>query len=97
MLYYRVLKYIGAYTAAMGGVDMIVFTGGIGENDPHIREMVGSHLEYIGLNFDPAANKGVWGKDVILSKPGSRVFMSTVTTNEELVIAQDTMNILISK
>ena len=96
MLYYRVLKYIGAYTAAMGGVDMIVFTGGIGENDPHIREMVGSHLEYIGLNFDPAANKGVRGKDVILSKPGSKVFMATVTTNEELVIAQDTMDILMN-
>ncbi|MDO9679816.1 MAG: acetate kinase [Bacteroidales bacterium] len=97
MLYYRVLKYIGAYTAAMGGVDMIVFTGGIGENDPHIREMVGSHLEYLGLNFDPAANKNIRGKDVILSKPGSKVFMATVTTNEELVIAQDTMDILVNK
>ncbi len=94
MLHYRVLKYIGAYTAAMGGVDMIVFTGGIGENDPHIREMVGSHLQYLGLDFDPDANKGVRGKDVILSKPGSRVFMTTVTTNEELVIAQDTMSLL---
>ena len=94
MLYYKVLKYIGAYTAAMDGVDMIVFTGGIGENDPHIREMVGSHLEYIGLEFDINANKGVRGKDVILTKPGSKVFMTTVTTNEELVIAQDTMNIL---
>ena len=94
ILYYRVLKYIGAYTAAMGGVDMIVFTGGIGENDPHIREMVGSHLGYLGLDFDPDANKGVRGKDVILSKPDSVVKMTTVTTNEELVIAQDTMNIL---
>lgn len=97
MLYYKVLKYIGAYTAAMGGVDMIVFTGGIGENDPHIREMVGSHLGYLGLDFDPEANKGVRGKDVILSKNGSRVKMSTVTTNEELVIAQDTMSILTNK
>ncbi len=95
MLYYRVLKYIGAYTAAMGGVDMIVFTGGIGENDPHIREMVGTHLGYLGLDFDVEANKGVRGKDVIISKPDSVVKMTTVTTNEELVIAQDTMNILV--
>jgi acetate kinase len=94
MLNYRVLKYIGAYTAAMGGVDMIVFTGGIGENDPHIREMVGSHLGYMGMNFDYQANKGVRGKDVILSTPESKVKMATVTTNEELVIAQDTMLIL---
>jgi len=94
MLNYRVLKYIGAYTAAMGGVDMIVFTGGIGENDPHIREMVGSHLGYMGMNFDYQANKGVRGKDVILSTPDSKVKMATVTTNEELVIAQDTMSIL---
>lgn len=94
MLNYRVLKYIGAYTAAMGGVDMIVFTGGIGENDPHIREMVGSHLGYMGMNFDYQANKGVRGKDVILSTPDSKVKMATVTTNEELVIAQDTMLIL---
>ena len=94
MLNYRVLKYIGAYTAAMGGVDMIVFTGGIGENDPHIREMVGSYLGYLGLDFDYDANKGVRGKDVMLSKPDSVVKMATVTTNEELVIAQDTMTIL---
>ncbi|MFA5850497.1 MAG: acetate kinase [Bacteroidales bacterium] len=94
LLYYRVLKYIGAYTAVMNGVDMIVFTGGIGENDPHIREMVGTHLQYIGVDFNPAANKGVRGKDVILTKPGSKVMMSTVTTNEELVIAQDTMSVI---
>jgi acetate kinase len=94
ILYYRVLKYIGSYTAAMGGIDMIVFTGGIGENDPHIREMVGSHLGYLGLDFDYDANKGMRGKDVIISKSDSKVKMATVTTNEELVIAQDTMKIL---
>lgn len=94
LMYYRVLKYIGAYTAAMNGVDMIVFTGGIGENDPKMREMVGSRLEYMGLDFDPEANNGVRGKDKILSKPGSKVMMSTITTNEELVIAQDTMTIV---
>ena len=95
LLYYRVLKYIGSYTAVMNGCDMIVFTGGIGENDPHIREMVGTHLEYIGVDFDKAANKGIRGKDVILTTPTSRVKMCTVTTNEELVIAQDTMKLVI--
>ncbi len=94
ILYYRVLKYIGSYTAAMGGIDMIVFTGGIGENDPHIREMVGSHLGYLGLDFDYDANEGTRGKDLMLSKSDSKVKMATVTTNEELVIAQDTMKIL---
>lgn len=94
ILYYRVLKYIGAYSAAMNGVDLIVFTGGIGENDPHIREMVGTHLEYLGLDFDTDANKGIRGKDVVISKPGSKVKMVAVTTNEELVIALDTMSIV---
>ncbi|MBP1671842.1 MAG: ackA [Bacteroidetes bacterium] len=97
LLYYRVLKYIGSYTAVMNGCDMIVFTGGIGENDPHIREMVGTHLEYIGVDFDKAANKGIRGKDVILTTPASKVKMCTVTTNEELVIAQDTMKLVIGE
>ncbi|MFA5641387.1 MAG: acetate kinase [Bacteroidales bacterium] len=94
MLHYKVIKYIGSYTAAMGGVDMIVFTGGIGENDVSIREVVGKRLKYLGLDFDAQVNKGVRGKDVILSKPESVVKMAAVTTNEELVIAQDTMEIL---
>lgn len=94
MLHYKVLKYIGSYTAAMGGVDMIVFTGGIGENDTYIREVVGSQLNYLGLEFDVEANKAARGKDVMLSKHGSVVKMAAVTTNEELVIAQDTMTIL---
>jgi acetate kinase len=89
-----VLKYIGSYTAAMNGVDVVVFTGGIGENDPHIRLMVGTNLQFIGVDFDEKANSGVRGKDVILTKPGSRVKMAAVTTNEELVIAQDTMMVV---
>lgn len=93
MLFYRVVKYIGAYAAAMNGVDLVVFTGGIGENDPIIRERVGLNLSYLGMDFNPAANKGVRGKDVILTKEGSKVIMATVTTNEELVIARDTMNL----
>ena len=94
ILYYRVLKYIGAYTAAMNGVDLIIFTGGIGENDPHLREMVGLRLEYMGLDFDVDSNKNARGRDVIISKPGSKVKMAAITTNEELVIARDTMAIV---
>ena len=94
LLYYRVLKYIGSYTAVMNGCDLVVFTGGIGENDPHIREMVGTHLEYLGVEFDKSANDGARGKDVILTKKSSKVKMATVTTNEELVIAQDTMKLV---
>ena len=94
LLYYRVLKYIGSYTAVMNGCDLVVFTGGIGENDPHIREMVGTHLEYLGVEFDKEANNGVRGKDVILTKKSSRVKIATVTTNEELVIAQDTIKLV---
>jgi acetate kinase len=94
ILYYRIVKYIGSYAAAMGGVDMIVFTGGIGENDVDVRERVGKQLLYMGVDFSPEANDGVRGKDVILTKPGSKVLMATIATNEELVIAQDTMNIV---
>jgi len=94
ILYYRVLKYIGAYTAVMNGVDLIIFTGGIGENDPHLREMVGLRLKYMGLEFDVDSNKNARGRDVIISKPGSKVKMAAVTTNEELVIARDTMAIV---
>lgn len=94
LLYYRVLKYIGSYTAVMSGCDLIVFTGGIGENDPHIREMVGTHLEFMGVEFNKEANNGVRGKDVILTKETSKVKIATVTTNEELVIAQDTMKLV---
>jgi len=94
ILYYRVLKYIGAYTAVMNGVDLIIFTGGIGENDPHLREMVGLRLKYMGLEFDVDSNKNARGRDVIISKSGSKVKMAAVTTNEELVIARDTMAIV---
>ena len=91
MFRYGVIKYIGAYSAAMGGLDMVVFTGGIGENDPDTREIVSKQLEYLGVDFDSEANKGVRGKDILLTKEGSRVKVAAVTTNEELVIARDTM------
>lgn len=94
MYYYRILKFIGSYAAAMSGVDLIVFTGGVGENDPKLRAFIGKHLAFIGVDFDEAANDGVRGKDKLLTKADSKVKIMVATTNEELVIATDTMNIV---
>ncbi|MHC1704669.1 MAG: acetate/propionate family kinase [Tenuifilaceae bacterium] len=94
MYYYRVKKYVGAYAAVMDGVDVIIFTGGIGENDPLIRAHVSEAIDFMGVDFDAEANKGVRGKDKILTKPNSRVKVMAITTNEELVIATDTARIV---
>ncbi|RPH25495.1 MAG: acetate kinase [Bacteroidales bacterium] len=94
MYYYRVKKYVGAYAAVMDGVDLIIFTGGIGENDDNIRAHVSEAIDFMGVDFDAEANKGVRGKDKILTKPNSRVTVMAVTTNEELVIATDTASIV---
>ncbi len=94
MFRYRIRKYIGAYAAAMGGADLVIFTGGIGENDPVTREICCSDMEYMGIEFDSDANKGVRSQEKILSKPGSRVMVMTVPTNEELVIAEHTKRIV---
>lgn len=93
MFKYSVLRYVGAYAAAMNGVDLIVFTGGIGENDPSTREYIGKRASYLGIEFDSSVNDGLRGKDAILTKPSSKVKVAVVTTNEELVIAQDTMRL----
>ncbi len=92
--YYRIKKYVGAYAAAMGGIDLVVFTGGVGENDPVMRETVCSNMEFLGLEFDPEVNRGLRGKNTIISKPGSKVKAALIATNEELVIATDTFNIV---
>ena len=94
MFRYRIKKYIGAYTAALGGLDLLIFTGGIGENDPVTRELCCSEMEYMGLEFDPQKNAGVRSKEMLLSKPGSRVKVMTIPTNEELVIAEHTYRIV---
>ena len=78
----------------MGGLDVIVFTGGIGENDAEAREEICRTLGYLGVEFDSAANDGVRGEDKLLSKPSSKVKVLTLTTNEELVIARDTMSLV---
>jgi len=94
MYYFRVKKFIGGYAAIMEGVDLIIFTGGIGENDSVLREKVSKSMTYMGVDFDADANKGVRGKDKVLTKPESKVKVMVVTTNEELVIATDTANIV---
>lgn len=91
---YAVLKYIGAYAAAMNGVDLIIFTGGMGENDYLSREAICNKLGYLGVEFDSAINDKLRGKNTILTKPDSKVKVAVIATNEELVIARDTMNIV---
>ncbi len=94
---YRIKKYIGSYAAVMGGVDIIVFTGGIGENADITRAGVMKDMEYLGVDFDFDKNKGVREKDIILSKENSKVKVVVALTNEELVIAQDTYRIVKEK
>ncbi len=93
MYNYRVKKYIGAYTAAMGGLDIIVFTGGIGENADTVREGALEGLEYLGMELDPEKNRG-FRKEGEISTPGSRVKVMVIPTNEELMIATDTEMII---
>jgi acetate kinase len=94
MYCHRVKKYIGAYAAVMDGVDLVIFTGGIGENDSMVRESVASSLNYLGIKLDIEKNKGLRGKDAVISKEGSATIAMVVTTNEELVIARDTLSII---
>jgi len=94
MYAYRVLKYVGAYAAVLNGVDLIIFTGGIGENDFDTRRKVLEKLTYLGVDFDPAVNDGVKGKEIILTRPGSKVIAMVEPTNEELIIATDTYSIV---
>ncbi|MDR2890896.1 MAG: acetate kinase [Alistipes sp.] len=86
----RVKHFVGAYAALMGGVDMIIFTGGVGENQWQTRRSVCESLGYMGVEFDVEANDGLRSQDRIISKPSSRVAVAVVTTDEELVIAKDT-------
>ncbi len=94
MYYYRIRKYIGAYAAAMGGVDAIVFTGGVGENDSATRKYSTIGLEFMGVKFDDQKNNGLRGKEAIISADDSLVKIMVIPTNEELVIAQDTYEIV---
>ena len=93
MYFYRIKKYIGAYAAAMGGVDIIVFTAGVGENQMGMREEVCKGLEFLGVQFDAERNK-TRGEEAVISAEGSKVTVCVIPTDEELMIASDTMNLL---
>ena len=92
-LAHDIIKYIGAYAAQMNGVDLIVFTGGIGENNGRMRRRVCRNLEFLGVKFDNEANE-CRGIERMISAPDSKVKVAVIPTNEELVIARDTMNII---
>lgn len=93
MYNYRIKKYIGAYAAAMGGCDIIVFTAGVGENQAGMRAEVCKDMEWMGVKLDAAAN-AVRGEEAIISTPDSKVTVVVIPTDEELMIASDTMNLL---
>lgn len=96
MLTYGVIKYIGQFAAVMNGVDLIVFTGGIGEHNSRLRRRVCENFSYLGLKFDYEANTA-FGEDAMLSLPDSKVKVALITTDEEIVIARDTMHIVMSE
>ncbi len=87
---YRVAKYIGAYTAAMNGVDAIAFTAGVGENDKVARKEICSYLGYLGVKIDDEAND-VRGENAVISAADSKVKVMLIPTNEELAIARETL------
>ena len=94
MYFYRIKKYVGAYAAAMGGTDIIVFTAGVGENQANMREEVCRDMEWMGVKLDNEKNAPVHGEETIISAPDSKVTVVVVPTDEELMIATDTMELL---
>ncbi len=93
----RILKYIGAYAAEMGGVDIIVFTGGVGENQTSLREAVCEPLKFMGIEIDKELNSGIRGKEAVVSTAASKVKVVVIPTDEELMIARDTEAIVSKK
>jgi len=94
---YRARKYIGAYLAAMGGADGIVFTGGIGENSPQIRAGICQNLEWAGLKIDGARNEQMVGREGLISTDDSRLLAYAIPTDEELLIARDTVRVILGQ
>jgi len=94
MYAYKVKKFIGSYIAVLNGLDLLVFTGGVGENDFKMRAMICSDMESLGIEFDLDANFGVRGKDKVISKPESKATVMSINTDEEFVIASDTRYIV---
>lgn len=94
MFEYRLLKYIGAYTAALNGVDVLVFTGGIGENQMQTRDYICRGLEYLGVKYDAELNGKTRGEEIEISTPDSKVRVVVIPTDEELTIASDTVSLV---
>lgn len=94
MYNYRIKKYVGAYAAAMGGADIIVFTAGVGENQSSMRSEVCKDMEWMGVKLDEAKNATIHGEEAVISAPDSKVTVVVIPTDEELMIATDTMNLL---
>lgn len=92
---YEVAKYVGAYAAALNGIDVLTFTAGVGENDHVVRASVCEYLGFMGVKLDPEKNK-VRGKEMLISTPDSKVQVWVVPTNEELMIAQDTRDLVLA-
>ncbi len=90
----RIIKYVGAYAAELGGLDIIVFTGGVGENQTGVRETVCKPLAFMGVEVDKAVNDGVRGEEAVISTAASRVKVCVIPTDEELMIARDTEDIV---
>ncbi|MCR5696013.1 MAG: acetate kinase [Marinilabiliaceae bacterium] len=97
MYYYRVRKYIGSYAAAMGGVDILLFTGGVGENKQNCRETACEGLEFMGIKLDKKKNMEIQGEEAIISTPDSKVTICVIPTDEELMIATDTLKVAFGK
>lgn len=91
---YRIKKYVGSYAAILGGMDVLVFTGGVGENQPVTRSYVCKNMEFMGIELDEELNASVRAKEVVISKPTSKVKVVIIPTDEELTIAKDTVAIL---
>jgi len=94
MFNYRIKKYVGSYAAVLGGLDLLVFTGGVGENQDTTRSAVCKNMEFMGIKIDESKNAGLHGKEMVISTPDSKVTVIVVPTNEELMIATDTLEIL---
>jgi acetate kinase len=94
MYAYKVKKFIGSYIAVLNGLDLLVFTGGVGENDFKMRAMICSDMESLGIKFDFNANNGVKGKDIVISRSDSKATVMCITTDEEFVIASETKHIV---
>ena len=90
----RIIKYVGAYAAEMGGLDVIVFTGGVGENQTGVRENVCAPLAFMGVEIDKELNARTRGTETEISTPASRVRVVVIPTDEELMIARDTQEIV---